>query len=115
MRDQIQRFFTVTARWRLSHEERRILLRLAEPEYRALVAAAEPQVSAPVLERVEAVLALDGIVEQHAYHWAHVDRWLRAPRPEAPFRGAAPLQVLLEHPDGPRALRSALADQAGRA
>lgn len=114
MRGEIQRFFTVTARWRLSHDERRILLGLTQHEYRALVATADPVASTAVLERIEAVLALDEIVEQHARHWAHVDRWLRAPLDHPPFQGVTPLQVLLERRDGPRVLHSALTDEAAR-
>lgn len=114
MRDRIQRFFTVTARWRLSHDERRVLLGMTESEYRTLVTQADAVVSATALERVEAVLALEDVVERHAHQWAHVDRWLRAPRGQPPFRGAAPLQVLLQNPDGPRMLYSALVDEAER-
>lgn len=96
MRASLDAFFEITASWRLTQSQRRVLLGSPTDErWFHFIRDTQPRITPMEFSRVQAVVQLDEALSHCVNDPHEVARWLRTLEMEPPFFGRTPLALLL--------------------
>ena len=96
MRTSLDAFFEITARWRLTQSQRRVLLGSPTDErWFHFIRDLQPRITPGEFSRVQAVVQLDEALANCVNDPHEVARWLHTLEMEPPFFGRTPLALLL--------------------
>jgi len=96
MRGRLDAFFEITARWRLTQSQRRVLLGSPTDErWFHFIRERQPRITTEEFSRVQAVVQIDEALSNCVNDPHEAARWLHTLAMEPPFFGRTPLALLL--------------------